>query len=186
MIYSIGGDKMKELDSLCKAILEKKIKSLQKCIDLHQEDLVTAKELYGWRKITNYINQNAGTNLKETFLTNMFYRSLKSNKTLALKAVKGTSRENTIVEKKSSTEPLQKGDNVERKNSSSFKSFKNLNRISLNLIDKYGIDLETLKSLGVMTIQDRTIMEGKIKTYCQSIDSQNLKNEYSHILKKDN
>ncbi|HEK1159538.1 TPA: hypothetical protein SMT61_003565 [Proteus mirabilis] len=92
----------------------------------------------------------------------------------------------SISEKKPSTEPLQKGDNVESKKLNSFEKFKNLNRISLNLIDKYGIDLETLKSLGVMTIQDRTIMEGKIKTYCQSIDSQNLKNEYSHILKKDN
>lgn len=172
---------MKELDSLCKAIIEKKVKSLQKCIDLHQEDLAAAKELYGWRKVTNYINQNAETNLKETFLTNMFYRSLKGNATNVLKTVK----ENTAAEKKPSTEPLQKGDNVESKNSDSFKSFKNLNRISLNLIDKYGIDLETLKSLGVMTIQDRTIVEGKIKNHCKEIDNERFKEEFSDILKKD-
>lgn len=89
----------------------------------------------------------------------------------------------SISEKKPSTEPIQKGDNIERKNSDSFKKFKNLNRISLNLIDKYDIDLETLKSLGIMTIQDRTIIESRIKNHCQHIDNENLEKEYSHILK---
>lgn len=176
---------MKELDPLCKAIAEKKIKSIQKCIDLHQEDLAIAKELYGWREVTIYINKNASANLKETFLTNMFYRSLKKNKDSALKTVKGTLKENTIAEKKPSTEPLQKGDNAESKISDSFKEFKNLNRISLKLIDEYNIDLETLKTLGVMTIQDRSIVESKIKKYCEAIDDERFKEEFSDILKKD-
>ncbi len=179
---------MKELETLCRAISEKKYKSIQKCIDLYHDDLVLAKNLYGWAEVTNFINQQTGNKLKESFLQNMVYRASKKKNSDSVLTNKKTTIKNNLNAslKKPSTEPLQKGDNVESKNSDSFKSFKNLNRISLNLIDKYGIDLETLKSLGVMTIQDRTMMEGKIKTYCQSIDSQNLKNEYSHILKKDN
>ncbi|MEX6113854.1 hypothetical protein AB6G07_10515 [Providencia stuartii] len=91
----------------------------------------------------------------------------------------------SVTEKKPSTEPLQKGDNAESKISDSFKDFKNLNRISLKLIDEYNIDLETLKTLGVMTIQDRSIVESKIKNYCEAIDDERFKEEFSDILKKD-
>ncbi|MDE9544178.1 hypothetical protein [Xenorhabdus bovienii] len=166
---------MNKLDALCKAILENRYKSIQKCIDLYYDDLVLAKDLYGWAEVTNFINQKTDSKIKDSFLQNMVYRASKKN-----------NPDKNLKTKKTSTETLQKSDNVENKKSDSFKSFKNLNRISLGLIDKYDIDLEKLKSLGVMTIQDRSIVEGKIKNYCQSIDNENLKNEYSHILKKDN
>ncbi|WP_258086601.1 hypothetical protein [Xenorhabdus bovienii] len=178
---------MKELDALCKAISENRFKSIQKCIDLYYEDLVLSKDLYGWSAVTNFINQNTSLQIKESFLTNMFYRASKKsaiNKTLKSKNTL-IKEKSSIEEKKPSTEPLQKGDNVENKKSDSFKNFKNLNRISLNLIDKYDIDLETLKSLGVMTFQDRSIVESKIKNHCQSIDKENMQKEFSHILKKD-
>lgn len=178
---------MKELETLCRAISEKKYKSIQKCIDLYHDDLVLAKNLYGWAEVTNFINQQTGNKLKESFLQNMVYRaSKKKNPDSALTNKKTTIKDNLNASlKKPSTEPLQKGDNVESKNSDSFKDFKNLNRISLNLIDKYDIDLETLKTLGVMTIQDRTIVEGKIKNHCKAIDNERFKEEFSDILKKD-
>lgn len=176
---------MKELETLCRAISEKKYKSIQKCIDLYHGDLVLAKNLYGWAEVTNFINQQTGNKLKESFLQNMVYRaSKKKNPDSALINKKTTIKDNLNASlKKPSTEPRQKGDNVESKNSDSFKDFKNLNRISLNLIDKYDIDLETLKSLGVMTIQDKSIIESRIKKHCQHIDNENLEKKYSHILK---
>ncbi|HHR6469853.1 TPA: hypothetical protein ACS8CE_003468 [Providencia alcalifaciens] len=178
---------MKELDALCEAITENRYKSLQKCIDLYYDDLELAKDLYGWAGVTDYINLKTPLNIKESFLKNMVYRaSKKKNPDSALTNKKTTIKDNLNASlKKPSTEPLQKGDNVESKNSSSFEKFKNLNRISLNLIDKYGIDLETLKSIGVMTIQDRTIVESKIKNHCKAIDNERFKEEFSDILKKD-
>lgn len=171
---------MKELDSLCQAILEKKIKSLQKCIDLHQEDLVTAKELYGWRKITNYINQNAGINLKETFLTNMFYRSLKNN-TTALKSAKVTLRENTTVEKKSSTTTIEKSDN----SSIDFSNFTNLNPLSKKLISDHNLTLDDLNEIGIKGISDKMTVYNKINRFCEGKVSLAKREKYQDIMKKD-
>lgn len=178
---------MKELETLCKAITENKYKSIQKYIDLYHEDLVLAKNLYGWAKVTGFINQQTGNKFKESFLQNMVYRaSKKKNPDSVLTNKKTTIKDNLNASlKKPSTEPLQKGDSAESKNSDSFKDFKNLNRISLKLIDEYNIDLETLKTLDVMTIHDRSTVESKIKNYCKAIDDKRFKEKFSDILIKD-
>lgn len=172
---------MKELDPLCKAIAEKKIKSIQKCIDLHQEDLAIAKELYGWREVTIYINKNASANLKETFLTNMFYRSLKKNKDSALKTVKGTLKENTIVEKKSSTTTIEKSDN----SNIDFSNFTNLNPLSKKLISDHNLTLDDLNEIGIKGISDKMTVYNKINRFCENKVSQAKREKYQDIMKKD-
>lgn len=168
---------MKELDPLCKAISEKKIKSIQKCIDLHQEDLAIAKELYGWREVTIYINKNASANLKETFLTNMFYRSLKKNKDSALKTVKGTLKENTIAEKKPSTISFEKGNNTDI----DLSGFKNLNRLSLKLISDHGLTLSDLEEIGISGIGDDMAVYEKIDRFCEKLKVKSKRERYSNL-----
>lgn len=168
-------------------MIEKKFKSLQKVFDMNYEYLQIAKDLYGWQAVTNYINEKTGLSLHISSVKTMYYRTeRKLIGSTYQKKQKSINIENHKKEtQKPSTEPLQKGDNAESKISDSFKDFKNLNRISLKLIDEYNIDLETLKTLGVMTIQDRSIVESKIKNYCEAIDDERFKEEFSDILKKD-
>ncbi|MEX9450913.1 hypothetical protein AB7Z60_16320 [Proteus mirabilis] len=178
---------MKELNDFCDLVLVKKYKSLQKIFDVSYEGIGTAKDTYGWQAVTNYINEKTGLSLHISSVKTMFYRTEKKIGLIKSdKSKKTVYKENFNQDvKKPSTEPLQKGDNAESKISDSFKDFKNLNRISLKLIDEYNIDLETLKTLGVMTIQDRSIVESKIKKYCEAIDDERFKEEFSDILKKD-
>ncbi|MGX2015189.1 hypothetical protein [Providencia huashanensis] len=46
---------MNELDAFCASLREKKFKSLQKIIDIHYNEL-QSQRLYGWKSVTEYIN----------------------------------------------------------------------------------------------------------------------------------
>ncbi|MEX9892482.1 hypothetical protein AB7W78_18875 [Providencia rettgeri] len=174
---------MKELETLCRAITENKYKSIQKCIDLYHEDLVLAKNLYGWAKVTDFINQQTGNKLKESFLQNMVYRaSKKKNPDSVLTNKKTTIKENLNASlKKSSTTTIEKVNN----SSIDFSKFTNLNKFSKKLIADHNLTLEDLNEIGIRGIADDMTVYEKINHFCEKKVSQEKRKKYAHLLKKD-
>ena len=68
---------MKEIEKLCQALIEKRFKSKQVTLNYHYDDFCTAKGLYGWERVTKYINEVTGADLAVAAYKSMLKRAKK-------------------------------------------------------------------------------------------------------------
>jgi hypothetical protein len=68
---------MKEIEQLCLALIEKRFKSKQVTFNYHYDDFCAAKGLYGWERVTKYINEATGTDLAVAAYKSMLKRAKK-------------------------------------------------------------------------------------------------------------
>ncbi|WHT81927.1 hypothetical protein [Providencia rettgeri] len=174
---------MNELDAFCASLREKKFKSLQKIIDIHYNELQAAKELYGWKSVTEYINDKTHSSMQVSFIKNMFYRT---EKKLGLiksdKSRKTVHKENFNQDvKKPSTTTIEKSDN----SNIDFSNFTNLNPLSMKLISDHNLTLDDLNEIGIKGISDKMTVYNKINRFCENKVSQAKREKYQDIMKKD-
>ncbi|WP_447836272.1 hypothetical protein [Aeromonas salmonicida] len=68
---------MKEIEQLCQALIEKRFKSKQVTFNYHYDDFCAAKGLYGWERVTKYINEVTGAELAVAAYKSMLKRAKK-------------------------------------------------------------------------------------------------------------
>ena len=68
---------MKEIEQLCQALIEKRFKSKQVTFNYHYDDFCAAKGLYGWERVTKYINEVTGADLAVAAYKSMLKRAKK-------------------------------------------------------------------------------------------------------------
>ncbi|WCH54188.1 hypothetical protein [Aeromonas salmonicida] len=66
---------MKEIEQLCQALIEKRFKSKQVTFNYHYDDFCAAKGLYGWERVTKYINEVTGADLAVAAYKSMLKRA---------------------------------------------------------------------------------------------------------------
>lgn len=76
-IYSAVQSKMKEIDALCQALREKKLKSKQAAFNYYYADFCAAKDLYGWEKVAKFINHETSDSLAVSAYKSMWKRAKK-------------------------------------------------------------------------------------------------------------
>lgn len=68
---------MKEIEALCQALREKKLKSKQAAFNYYYADFCTAKDLYGWEKVAKFINHETNDSLAVSAYKSMWKRAKK-------------------------------------------------------------------------------------------------------------
>ncbi|SUC49252.1 Uncharacterised protein [Plesiomonas shigelloides] len=71
---------MKEIEELCEALKKKRFKSKQTTFNHYYENFCAAKNLYGWERVTRFINSETGENLAISTYKCMYERTKKAQK----------------------------------------------------------------------------------------------------------
>lgn len=168
---------MKELDNFCSHLLDKRIKTLQKSVDICFDDLTSAKDIWEWESIIDYVFEKTSLPLNKQVLINAYYKSNKRLKSGEIR--KPNSKINTLETK----EKIVLIDSEKKSNTITQSKHKNLNKPALALIDRYSLTDDDLDKLGIVGISDTMTVFDKIKKHCDKIESDKKMAEFSHLTK---
>jgi len=87
---------MKEIEQLCQALIEKRFKSKQVTFNYHYDDFCAAKGLYGWERVTRYINETTGADLAVAAYKSMLKRAQKKVESSPQRETKAEGKKVTI------------------------------------------------------------------------------------------